>query len=107
MEEYEIIIENENIFQDIKFDYDNVIEPPSPIDVNEEFFTEILLKDIEPSNTTVFSHFVNNNTKTKGVISVSLLLSSVVLLIQPTFYLNWLGVGIVAGYVGCLKWLYQ
>lgn len=113
MEDYEILIESknkkviENIFEDIKFYSNSILEPTSPIKVNEEFFTEILLRDIEPSKTTVFSHFVNNNTKTKGAISVSLLLSSVVLLIQPTFYLNWLGVGIVAGYVGCLKWLYQ
>jgi hypothetical protein len=101
MEEYEILVETENVFDDIKFESNNdVNEPTSPIKVNEDFFTEILLQDIQPSSTNVFVDFSDVYTKVRGAVSVSMLLGSCVLLIQATPYLNWIGAGLALSCTG-------
>lgn len=106
MEDYEILIEPknekviENIFEDIKFDSNNMIEYISPIKVNEEFFTTIKLENIKPSSTNVFVDFSDVYTKVRGAISVSMLLGSCVLLIQATPYLNWIGAGLAIACTG-------
>lgn len=101
MEEYEILVETENVFDGIKFKSNNdVNEPTSPIKVNKDFFTEILLQDIKPTSTNVFVYFPDVYTKVRGAISVSMLLGSCVLLIQATPYLNWIGAGLAIACTG-------
>jgi hypothetical protein len=100
MEEYEILIEPENIFEDERksFDISNIPVPPQK--VNEEFFKNIILEDIKPTSTTVFSYYDDTCRKTTGAISFSMLIGSCVLLIQNSMYLNWIGVGLAVATTG-------
>lgn len=101
MEEYEILVETENVFNDIKFESNNNInDPVSPIKVNEDFFTNITLENIKTNSTNVFVDFSDVYTKARGAVSVSMLLGSCVLLIQATPYLNWIGAGLALACTG-------
>jgi hypothetical protein len=100
MEEYEILVEPENIFEEERKSFDISNIPVTPQNVNEEFFKDIILEDIKPTSIKVFTHYGDLCRKTTGVISVSMILGSCVLLIQSSMYLNWVGVGLAVATTG-------